>query len=158
VVIGHEVRGRQPVMTHLEAAEVHTSKGGFAVAERNNSSVPAELLVIEAVKPASHGFNTPMRSFGYHDAAVGEILEAASLMRGYSTILAAGGHFEEHQENYDRLLIAVSDLKLREEVPGQPPSELQMKAGEVRWVPRGTTHATKNIGSSPATFITLEFP
>ena len=49
VTIGNEVRGRQPVLTQLEAGELHTSKGGFTVAERNNSSEPADLLVIEAI-------------------------------------------------------------------------------------------------------------
>ncbi len=156
VEIGHEVRGRQPVVTHIEANELHTSKGGFTVAERNNSSEAADLLVIEAVKPSGGGFNTPMGGFRYHDAAFGPIFDASAI-RGYTMTIAAGGRTEEHAENYDRLLVAVSDLKLRENVVGQPPSELQMKAGEIRWIPLGMTHATTNIGTSPATFIVLEF-
>jgi quercetin dioxygenase-like cupin family protein len=51
----------------------------------------------------------------------------------------------------------VSDLKLREDLAGQPSSELQMKAGDVKWFPRGVNHATTNAGTSAATFITLEF-
>lgn len=156
VTIGNVVRGRQPVVTHIEATEVHTSKGGFTLAERNNSSEPADLLVIEAVKLSAGEFNTPMGGFLYHDAALGAIFEASAI-RGYSMIIAAGGRTEEHAEQYDRLLVAVSDLKLRENLVGQPPSEFQMKAGEIRWIPRGMTHATTNIGTSPATFITLEF-
>lgn len=155
VTIGNEVRGRQPVVTHIEATELHTSKGGFTLAERNNSSEPADLLVIEAVKPSAGGFNTPMDGFRYHDAAFGAIFEAPAI-RAYTMTIAVGGRTEEHAEQYDRLLVAASDLKLRENVVGQPPSELQMKAGEIRWIPGGITHAMTNIGTSPATFITLE--
>jgi hypothetical protein len=48
-------------------------------------------------------------------------------------------------------------LKLRENVVGQPSSELPMKAGEIRWIPRRMTYPTLNIGTSPAPFVTLEF-
>lgn len=156
VTIGNEVRGRQPVITRMEAGELHTSKGGFTIAERNDFSEPADLLVVEALKTDAVGFSTPMGGFRYHDAAFGELFQA-SAVRGYTMRFAAGGRTEQHGENYDRLLIAVTDLNLREEVAGQPPSGLAMKAGEVRWIPRGRTHATTNAGAFPATLITLEF-
>ncbi len=155
-VIGNEVWGRQPLVTRIEAGELHTSKGGFALAERNNSSETVDLLVVEALKTDAGGFSKPMGGFRYHDAAFGELFEAPAV-RGYTMRIAAGGRTEKHEENYDRLLIAVTDLSLREEAAGQSPSELAMKAGEVRWIPRGQTHATTNAGASPATLITLEF-
>ena len=70
--------------------------------------------------------------------------------------IAAAGRTEQHMENYDRLVIAVTDLELRETVAGQS-DDFDMKSGEVRWIPRGVIHATTNVGPSPATFITLEF-
>jgi len=155
-LIGNEVRDRQPVMTRLDANELHTSKGGFTLAERNNSSEPADLLVIEALKGNAGDFKGPMGGFRYHDAAFGELFEAPGV-RGYTMRMAAGGRTEQHQEAYDRLLIALADLKLKEDAAGEPPSELEMKAGEIRWFPGGTAHATTNMGSSPAEFITLEF-
>ena len=51
----------------------------------------------------------------------------------------------------------MSDLKLYEDIVGQPSSELAMKAGEVHWFTHGETHATTNTGKTAATFITLEF-
>jgi len=155
-VMGNEVRGRQPVVTRIEAGELHTSKGGFTLAERNNSPEPADLLVVEALKTDAGGFSTPMGGFRFHDAAFGELFEAPAV-RAYTMRIATGGRMEKHEENYDRLLIAVTDLDFREDVAGQPPSELAMKAGEVRWIPRGQVHATTNIGASPASLITLEF-
>lgn len=156
VTIANEVRGRPPVIVSLEGSEVHTSKGGFTLAERNKSSQPADLLVIEALKSDGTGFATPIGGFRFHDAALGELFEFP-VMRGYTMTIAAGGRTEKHDENYDRLVIAVSDLKLREDLDGQPSSEIQMKAGDVKWFPRGASHATTNTGVSPATFITLEF-
>jgi quercetin dioxygenase-like cupin family protein len=157
VTLGNEVRGRQPVLKELRAGELHTSRGGFTVAERNLSPGPAEVLVIESIK-ADDGksFSTPMGGFQLHDAALGELFES-SVVRAYSMAFGAGGRAEKHREDYDRLLIALSDLSLHEEVDGQPPSDIEMKAGEVRWVARGAPHSTTNLGSSPAALLTLEF-
>jgi quercetin dioxygenase-like cupin family protein len=154
ITIAAEVRGRPPVIVSLAAGEVHTSKGGFTLAERNKSAAPADLLVIEALKSDGTGFATPI-GFHVHDAAYGELFESP-VMRGYRMNIAAGGRVEKRDEKYDRLIIAISDLKLREDLAGQPSSELQMKAGDIKWLDRGISHATTNTGTAPAAFITLE--
>jgi quercetin dioxygenase-like cupin family protein len=156
LTIANEVRGRAPVVVELDAGEIHTSKGGFTLAERNKSPEPADLIVIEALKTDVGDFATPIGGFRYHDAAFTELFQFPA-MRGYSMVVAAGGRTERHEEQYDRLLIAVSDLKLREDGTGLPSSEVLMKAGDVKWFPRGMNHATMNTGNSPATFITFEF-
>lgn len=156
VTIANEVRGRQPVVVQLEAGDVHTSKGKFTLAERNKSPMPADLLVIEAARDNPGDFAAPMGGFRYHDAALGELFQSPE-MRAYSMVIAVGGYTEEHEEHFDRLVVAVSDLKLREDIPQQSSSEILMKAGEIKWFPRGITHATTNVGNSPATFITFEF-
>jgi len=154
--IANEVRGRQPVLTQLDAGELHTSKGGFTVAERNNSSEAADLLVIESINAESGSFSTPMGGFHYHNAAFSELFESQA-MRGYGLMLFPGGQTESYQENYDRLLIAGTDLKILDTTAGGSKSNLEMKAGEVRWVPRGSTHSMTNLGDSIVTLITLEF-
>jgi hypothetical protein len=132
VTISNEVRGRQPVLTELKAGELHTSKGGFAVAERNNSSDPAEVIVVEAMKPGdASGFRTPVGGFKMHDAGIIELFES-SAVRGYEMAIAVGGRTEKHYEDYDRLLIALSESRLREEVDELPPSDLELKAGEIQ--------------------------
>ena len=155
VAIGNEVRGHQPVLTRLDSNELHTSKGGFTVAERNNSSKPAELLVIEAAKVESEGFSAPMGGFRYHSSAYSALFESPT-MRAYSMILFDGGLTDPHTETYGGLFLAVSDLKLLEMGPDGTSSQWEMKAGETRWVPRGVTHALANLGPSNATFIVLE--
>jgi quercetin dioxygenase-like cupin family protein len=156
IIIGNEVRGRQPVRTILEAGEVHTSKGGFNLAERNESSETANLIVIEPLNSDNAGFTTPLGGFRYHDAAFGEIFEMSGV-RAYTMTIAARGRTEPHSENYDRLIVAISDVKLRENVQGEKPSEVEFEPGEIKWIPRGETHASTNIGSNPATFVTFEF-
>jgi quercetin dioxygenase-like cupin family protein len=156
VTIANEVRGRSPVVVELEAGEVHTSKGGFTLAERNKSSAAADLIVIEALKASTADFATPIGGFRYHDAAFGEVFQLPE-MRAYSLVIAAGGRTEKHEERFDRLLVALSDLKLREDTADQPPNEIVMKAGEIKWFPRGMNHATTNTANSPASFITFEF-
>lgn len=156
VTIGNEVRGRQPVLTQLDPGELHTSKGGFTVAERNNSSEPTEMLVIEAIKVEHGSFDTPMLGFRYHNAAFSELFESPA-MRGYSMMLFPGGQVDSHAENYDRLLIAITDLKLRDTSDEGSPSNFEMKAGDIHWFPRGGTHTVTNLAESVGTFITLEF-
>jgi quercetin dioxygenase-like cupin family protein len=156
VEIANEVRGRKPVMVHLEAGDLHTSKGGFTVAERNSSSEPAEIVIVEMVKPDVEEFKTPMGGFRVHDGLYAPLFEDFG-MRGYTMTMASGGHTEQHEEKYDRLVVAVSNLELQENIAGQSSSILELKAGEIRWIPRSATHATTNVGTSPATFITFEF-
>jgi hypothetical protein len=154
--IANEVRGRAPVVVTLEAGDVHTSKGGFTLAERNKSSAAAHLIVVEALKASTADFATPIGGFRYHDAAFGEVFQLPE-MRAYSMVIAAGGRTEKHEERFDRLLVALSDLKLHEDIADQPSSEIVMKAGDIKWFPRGMVHATTNTGNAPATFITFEF-
>jgi hypothetical protein len=154
--ISNQVRGRPPVVTQLEANQLHTSNGGFVLAERNSSSEPVDVIVIESLTSSNEPFKIPMGGFRYHDAAFGELFETPAV-RGYSMILAAGGRTEQHQEMYNRLLIAQSVLDLRDEVLGESPTALRMNPGEVRWIPHGGVHATENVGASPATYITIEF-
>jgi hypothetical protein len=135
---------------------VHTSKGGFTLSERNRSPGPADLFVIEALEANGSTFGTPMGGFRFHDAVFGELFEFP-LMRAYTMTIAAGGRTENRDERYDRLVVAVSDVKLREEVTGHPSSEILMKAGDIKWFARGISHATTNTGNSPTTFITFEF-
>ena len=154
--IENVVRGHAPVLVELAPGEVHTSKGGFTVAEENDSTERTDLVVVVPRKTASAGFDSPMGGLVYHDAAFAELF-SESMMRGYSIAIAAGGKFERHQEKFDRLLIAVSDLDILETEDGGRQVGIQMKSGEVRWLPRGTTHNVTNVGQSPAAFVILEF-
>jgi len=153
--ISNEVVGHAPVITQLEPGELHTSNGGFNVAERNKSNQQADIFVVQPLKSDGNGFPTPL-AMHVHDVMIAEQY-AGSNMRVYLMGIASGGRIEEHTEAYDSLVIALADSNIREVVPGRGPNNWSMKAGETRWIQRGTTHSEINMGSGPADLIVLEF-
>lgn len=155
VTISNEVGGHAPVITQLEQGELRTSKGGFNVSERNQSKVQADIFVVQSLKSAGDGFAAPL-AIQMHDAGIIEQYTGPA-MRAYSLAIASNGRLEEHTEAYDSLVIALTDSSIHEIVPGNGTAEWNMKAGETRWIPRGTTHSETNTGSAPAALIVFEF-
>lgn len=153
--IGNEVKGHPPVVVELEPEELRTSKGGFNVAERNDTPDPVHLLFVETMKTESSGFFAPIGGFRAYGALYGELFESPS-MRAYIFKITPGGGIGERFESYDRLIVAITDLDLHENENGQI-GNFEMKAGEVRWISRGKFHSTVNVGASTAIFYTFEF-
>jgi mannose-6-phosphate isomerase-like protein (cupin superfamily) len=92
-----------------------------------------------------------------HDAAFGELFETTDV-RAYTMTIAAEGRTEPYSEKYDRLILATGEVSLQDNVAGEKADRLDLKRGEVKWIPHGATHAVTNVGTQPATFITFEFP
>jgi quercetin dioxygenase-like cupin family protein len=155
VTISNEVVGHAPVLTQLEQGELRTSKGGFNVAERNQSNERADVFVVQPLKSAGEGFAEPLPT-SMHDAGIIERYTGPT-MRVYSLGIASSGRLEQHTEAYDSLVIALADSNIREVVQGSGSTDWSMKAGEVRWIPRGTTHSETNIASTPAALIVFDF-
>jgi quercetin dioxygenase-like cupin family protein len=63
----------------------------------------------------------------------------------------------QHHHPGPHLLVAVSNLELRTSPTGKTSKPVEMKAGDVKWVPAGPAHTLMNLGTKPARFITLEF-
>jgi len=155
VTISNEVAGHAPVITQLEPGKLRTSKGGFNVAEKNISSRQADIFVVQPMKSDGNGFGTPL-TMTMHDAGIIEQY-TGPVMRVYSVGIASGGRLEKHTEAYDSLVIALADSNIRETIPDNSPVDWNMKSGEIRWIPRGTTHSEINMGSTPAALIVFEF-
>ncbi len=155
VTISNEVAGHPPVLTQLEPGDLRTSKGGFNVAERNKSSGPADIFVVQPLKSGGDGFPAPL-AIPMHDTGIIELYTGPA-MRVYSLGIASGGRLEEHTEAYDSLVIALKDSHVREIVAGNSSADWNMKAGDTRWIPRGTIHSETNLGSAPAALIVFEF-
>lgn len=153
--ISNEVAGHAPIVTQLEQAELRTSKGGFNVAERNKSVVPVDVVIVQPLKSAGDGFATPL-AIPMHDVGIVEQYTGPT-MRAYSLAIASSGRLEEHTEVYDSIVIALTDSNIHEGGPGNKSEDWKMKAGDTRWIPRGTTHSVVNMGSSPAALIVFEF-
>lgn len=155
--VSNEVAGRKPVISELGDGDLRTSKGGFSLSERNIGDKPLDIVVIEPAKTKdAANFQSPMADFRYHEVAVGSLYEGTNV-RAYELDMASGGRTELHLESYDRLTIALKDIDLRDQDEKGKSSEVHEKVGDVAWWPKGNTHATTNIGSEPARFITVEF-
>jgi len=76
------------------------------------------------------------------------------------TTLSAGEAFRAAALRDDMLLVAVTDIDLEDEAKGSIETEsgaaVHLKAGDASWI-SGGRHQFKNVGSSSARFITLEF-
>ncbi len=71
--------------------------------------------------------------------------------------LQPGGVVPSHHHNGPHLLIAVSDLELRSDIQGRGPTPVNLKLGEILWVPGGFTHSVTNVGKNAAKLVTVEF-
>jgi quercetin dioxygenase-like cupin family protein len=78
-------------------------------------------------------------------------------VRATSVELQPGATMDAHEHKGPHLAIALTDLKLRNDVDGKPPADLDMKNGDIIWVPGGLKHSLTNKGSETARFVTLEF-
>ena len=152
-----EVKGRPPVVSHLEDGELRTSKGGFTIAERNTGATPLNMIVIEPLNGVGQDkFEDPMASFHLHDTFVGNIFEEPRI-RAYDMAMASGGRTEQHTDKYGRLIVALTDLFLSDNVEGKGTSEIRQKRGDVAWFPGGASHMLTNLDAQPAHFVTVEF-
>jgi hypothetical protein len=154
--VSNEVNGRPAKVAELSDGELRTSKGGFTLAERNAGDAPLQLLVVEVVDSTNGSkFATPMADFRFHDGAVGPLFES-DVVRGYEVTLASQGRTEKHEEKYDRLLVALSELQLRNDVEGKGVVPIERKLGNVLWLQGNVTESLTNSGAR-ARFIVLEF-
>lgn len=71
------------------------------------------------------------------------------------TTLGAGQAFLGSSYRDDMLLVAVSDLVLKDDAAAAP-AEIRLAAGETRWLP-AAAHQFRNIGEASARFVTVEF-
>lgn len=155
--VSNEVKGRKPVISELGDGDLRTSKGGFSLTEQNVGDKPLEIVVIETkTSGGMTSFQSPMANFRYRNAAVGSLYEGANV-RVYEMDIASGGSTELHVEPYDRLTIALQDIHLRDQDDEGKTSEIEQKAGDVAWWPKGKIHAITNVTSEPARLITIEF-
>lgn len=154
--ISNEGPGHKPIVIDVTTGDVHTSKGGFKLVERNVGSSSADLIVLERLGDAAT-FSEPMADYKMHDAALGPIFEQPG-MRAYMTRMAVAGRTEPHPELHDRLIVAVTDVQLADKAMGQGPVTLKLKSGEVKWFSKGENHTLSNTGNAACSFITFEFP
>ena len=179
-VIRNERQGEKPGELRLADGDVRFSKGGFAHIARNLGEAPFRNVTIEVRKPArgivrlaTCDVNEGIEC-GFCDVApegkqkcewpgdMNALPELEKKEQDYGvyqsvTHLQPASTTGMHSHKADHLVVAVSDLELKNEVQGKAPETIRMKAGEVRWVKGGFLHALTNLGKQPAWFVSFEF-
>jgi quercetin dioxygenase-like cupin family protein len=160
--ISNEVAGKAPVTLKLQDGEVRAADGNFAHIARNLADTPFRNVTIELLQDEKARTTPPpswddSRSLQILHGGTQQILFVKDGVRVSETELQVAGSVPKHHHAHPHLVIAVTDLVLRNEVPGKPASNIEMKSGDIKWVDAGLTHTITNVGKTDAKFVTLEF-
>jgi quercetin dioxygenase-like cupin family protein len=71
--------------------------------------------------------------------------------------LLPGTTSQMHEHKASHLVVALSDVELKDEVEGKPAMTVKLRKGEARWVEGGFKHKLTNVGNAPAQVVTVEY-
>jgi oxalate decarboxylase/phosphoglucose isomerase-like protein (cupin superfamily) len=160
------VQGKQPVTVKLQDGETHFVPAVYAHSARNLGDQPFRNLIIEILQDAklrqSPAKWDEERGLDILQGGTAQILFVNDGIRATEFELQPGGVVPMHHHTGPHLLVAVSDLEIRDgvrtDVEGQAPTPGHFKSGDSKWLPGGYSHSITNAGPHPAKFVTLEFP
>jgi len=160
--ISNEVAGKPAVTLKLQDGEVRASDAGFAHLARNLAATPFRVVAVELLQDdQAHATPPPKwdddRSLQILHAGTQEILFVKDGVRVSETELQVAGSVPKHHHTHPHLVIAVTDLLLRNDVVGKGASNVEMKSGDIKWIDAGVTPSITNVGTGQAKFVTLEF-
>jgi len=160
--ISNEVQGKPAVKLTLKDGETRFAPGNFAHLARNLSNEPFRAVAIEFLQDEkAHNSPPPKwdedRALHVLHGGTEDVMFVKDGVRVSETDLQIAGVVPKHRHTRPHLVLAITDLELRSDVPGQGASNLEMKSGDVKWVDSLYTHTLTNVGKGEAKFVTLEF-
>jgi quercetin dioxygenase-like cupin family protein len=160
--VSNEVQGKAPVELRLSDGETRFTPGNFAhtarnLADRPFRNVTIELMQDERLREAPSPWPPETGRSKEFPGLRMKMLFARDGARVSEVELQPGAAVPSHRHDGPHLVVAVSDLELSSDVEGRGPMPVQLKAGDVKWVPGGFTHTLTNTGKSPARLVTVEF-
>jgi quercetin dioxygenase-like cupin family protein len=161
--VQNEVAGKPPAILKMQDGETRFSPGGFAHIARDLVSTPFRAIAVEIMQDeAAHKTPPPAwdedRALHVFTGGTQHIMFVQDGVRVSEQELQPGATIPSHHHTGPHLVVAVTDLNFRSDVEGQAtPRSIQIKSGEVKWVPGGYTHTVTNTGKQEAKFVTLEF-
>jgi beta-alanine degradation protein BauB len=161
--VTNEVEGKPPVDATLKDGETRFTPGNFAHIAGNRAATPFRNVTIELMQDEKSRTVPPAKwdeDRGLHvlNGGTQEILFVKDNARVSEIELQPGGIIPSHHHNGPHLVVAVTDIDLRGDIEGRAPTQAQVKAGDIKWVPGGYTHTVTNVGKQSAKFVTVEFP
>ncbi len=160
--VENDVSGKQPVTLSLKDGETRYTPGDFAHIAKNLSDTPFRNVTIEFLQD-EQAKKSPVkwdeeRGLHVYNGGTQDILFVKDNARVSEIELQPGGTIPRHQHKGPHLLVAISDLDLRSGVQNKKPEVVQLKSGDMEWVPLGPAHTLSNAGKSGAKFVIVEFP
>lgn len=160
--VSSQMQGLPTVTAKLQDGQTDFAEGNFAHVVRDLASTSFRAVDVEFLQDAK-ARKAPLPKWdeerGLHilEGGTQGIMFVKDGVRVSEVDLQPGGMIPEHHHAGPHLVIAVTDLDLRNDVVGKSASKVELKAGDVKWVPGGFTHTLMNMGKRQAKFITLEF-
>jgi quercetin dioxygenase-like cupin family protein len=160
--VSNEVERWKPIELTIKDGETRFAPGDFAHIARNLAKTPFRNVTIEFMQDAE------TRKSPYHwdeeralhvfDKGTQDVIFVKDGVRVSEFELQPGGSVPSHHHGGPVLMVAVSDIDLRNAIQGQSPSATKLKSGEMKWSNASYTHSVTNIGKTTARFVSLEFP
>jgi quercetin dioxygenase-like cupin family protein len=160
----NQVKDKPPVTVKLQDGETRFSPATFAHIARNLADQPFRNVTIEILEDESLRNSTAHwdedRGLDILTNGTKQILFVKDNIRVTEFELQPGGVVPLHHHTGPHLLVAVTDLDLRETHLNDvhPPDLAHFKSGDSKWFPGNYSQTLTNTGPNPAKFVTLEFP
>ena len=161
--VSNEVAGKAPVTLRVNDGQGAFLEGNFAHIARNLGDTSFRNLTIEFLQDAKYRESPPPkwdeeRGLDVLNGGTREIMFVHDGVRASKIELQAGAVFPKHTHPGPYLLIALTDLNLRNENGGRGSQTVKLNVGDFDWTEHPITHTVTNTGKQEAKFIVLEFP
>jgi hypothetical protein len=163
--ITNAVNGKAPLDVSFQDGDTRFASAPFAHDVRCTGSQPfrnvtIEILQDESLRHARSPWNAKQdedRALNTFDGGTQQIFFVKDAVRTSEIELQPGATVPKPPHNGPELLVALNDFDLRNGEGKNSKSE-HFKTGQSKWFEGNHSHVVTNAGSSPAKFVTLEFP
>lgn len=157
--IDNQIQGKAPARMKLLDGETELAPGPFAHVIKNLGSTPFRNVTIEILRPPSPAAQSqpPKRGLSLDSGLAIHTLYDTAQVRVSDFQLNPRAHVDIREDKWPHLLVAVSELKLRDQRPNGRGVDLNLHSGGVSWSQGGHAHTFTNLGLHPARWIEVEF-
>lgn len=163
--ITNTVEGKAPVNVKFQDGDTRFSSANFAHVVRCTGSQPfrnvtIEILEDESLRHAQSPWDPKQnedRALNTFAGGTQQIFFVKDAIRVSETELQPGAKAPKPPHVGPQLVVALNDFDLKSS-EGKTSKSEQFKTGQSRWFEGSHSRALTNSGSTPARFVTLEFP
>jgi quercetin dioxygenase-like cupin family protein len=159
--ISNTVKEKPPVTVNLPEGDVRFAEATLIHFVKDVGPEPFRNVTIELLKTDPNAHWDEERGLAVLDRGTQQILFVKDGIRATEFELQPGGTVPRKRHAGPQLLIAVTDLDLRESDAtkgSQGPMLGRFKAGDHKWLSAGYSSDIASVGPKTAKFVTLEFP